>query len=264
MSAIPSVKRPVTPESLHTHEHAAGHRSPPWSATHGRPMRLLAALPSALVALLIARLYFTGTLGYYVNARTVWVVLVGGLLFALVGIVALVRAWRSTAELGPTWRTGIFIGAIALGLLVPPRPLSAQSGQASLGALQLASHVSSGGSGDDFGAWITALSSHPDPSWWAGKRVTLVGFATPQAGLPPRSFLVGRYLVTCCVVDATLLGFPVQLARGSIPPQGAWVQVQGTFGRSYWTDPSGAHYPVVERARITPVTIPSNPYLSPS
>lgn len=229
-----------------------------------RPWRLVAAAPPLLLAILVAKLWLTGTLGYYVNARTVWIVLAGGLLFALVGVAAGLRAWRSAREPAPTWRSWVFILAVAMGLLIPPHPLSASSGQASLGALQLASHVSSGSSDDAFGTWITDLGTHPDPSWWTGRQVTLVGFATPQAGLPARSFLVGRYLVTCCVADATLLGFPVQLAHGPLPPQGAWIQVRGVFGRTYWTDPSGAHYPLIVNARITPVTIPSSPYLSPS
>jgi len=59
------------------------------------------------------------------------------------------------------------------------------------------------------------------------------------------------------------MGFPVQIDRGPLPAQGAWVQVSGTFGREYWTDPSGAHYPLIQHARISNVTIPSSPYLSP-
>jgi uncharacterized repeat protein (TIGR03943 family) len=222
--------------------------------------RLLAASPSLLVAALVARLWLTGTLRYYVNDRTVWIVLAGGLLFLIVGIVLLVR--RSEPRL--SWRILVFAVPALLGLLLPAHPLSALSGQSSsLGALQLASHVSGGSPGDEFGTWIGDLTAHPDPSWWAGQHVTLVGFASGQAGLPARSFILGRYLVTCCVVDATLLGFPVQLDRGRMPPDGAWVQVSGTFGTRYWTDPSGQHYPLIEHARITPVSIPSSPYLSP-
>jgi uncharacterized repeat protein (TIGR03943 family) len=93
--------------------------------------------------------------------------------------------------------------------------------------------------------------------------VTLVGFVARQSGMPARSFIVGRYLVTCCVVDAALMGFPVQIDRGRIPAQGAWVQVHGVFGRQNWTDPNGAQYPLIEHARLSPVSIPSSPYLSP-
>jgi uncharacterized repeat protein (TIGR03943 family) len=226
--------------------------------------RLLAASPPLLFALLVAKLWLTGTLRYFVNDRTAWIVLLGGCLFAVVGLVAVYRAWRSPYEPGSSWRTLVFLLPVLIGLLVPARPLSVTSGQASsLGALQLASHVSSGDPGDTFGMWVGALNDHPDPSWWTGQHVTLVGFVARQAGLPHRSFIIGRYLVTCCVVDASLLGFPVQLDRGPIPAEGAWVQVNGTFGSHYWTDPSGTHYPVVEHARIVPVSIPSSPYLSP-
>jgi uncharacterized repeat protein (TIGR03943 family) len=212
------------------------------------------------MALLVAKLWYTGTLHYYVNDRTVWIVLLGGVLFLAVGIAALLRPGRQSLS----WRTLLVAAAALLGLILPARPLSAASGQSSsLGALQLASHVSSGTPGDQFGTWIGDLAAHPDPSWWAGQHVTLVGFASRQVGLPRHSFIVGRYLVTCCVVDAALLGFPVQLDRAPLPTQGAWVQVSGVFGREYWTDPSGQRYPLIVHARIAPVSIPSSPYLSP-
>lgn len=230
-----------------------------------RLQHIVAASPAVLMALLIARLWFSGTLRYYVNDRTVWIVLLGGVLFAIVGITSLRASMRADHASRISWRTIVFLVPIVFGLLIPAKPLSASSGQSSsLGALQLASHVSSGASGDQFGVWISDLATHPDPTWWAGQHVTLVGFVAGQSGLPKRSFIVGRYLVTCCVVDATLFGFPVQIDRGSVPAEGAWVQVSGVFGRDYWVDPSGQHYPFIHHATIGPVSIPSSPYLSPS
>lgn len=229
-----------------------------------RLQRILAASPALLLALLVAKLWLTGTLRYYVNDRTVWIVLLGGILFAAVGAVCIREALRSDGALRLSFKTVAFLLPVLLGLFVPPRPLSATTGQASsLGTLQLTSHVSGGGSGDTFASWIGDLSSHPDADWWAGQHATLVGFVSKQAGLPSRSFIVARFLVSCCVVDATLLGFPVQLDRGSLPADGAWVQVSGVFGRRYWIDPSGQHYPLLQRAYVSPVSIPSSPYLSP-
>jgi uncharacterized repeat protein (TIGR03943 family) len=221
--------------------------------------RLVAASPPLLLALFIAKLWFTGTLGYFVNDRTVWIVLLGGVTFAAVGCVAL---WQADQRL--SWQTLVFVTPVVIGLVVPAQPLSAATGQSSsLGALQLASHVSSGPPGDEFGAWIGDLAIHSDANWWSGQHVTLVGFATGQVGLPPRSLIVGRYLVTCCVVDATLMGFPVQIARGPLPAQGQWIQVSGVFGQGYWTDPTGQRYPLIIHAHVSRVSIPSSPYLSP-
>lgn len=229
-----------------------------------RAGRILAASPPLLLALLILKLWLTGTLRYYVNDRTVWIVLTGGALFALVGLASIRSALAAHGEGRPTGRTLVFLIPVLCGFLIPAAPLSASSGQASsLGALQLASHVSSGPAGDAFGWWIGALSDHPNPAWWAGQHVVLVGFGARQAGLPPHSFIVARYLVTCCVVDATLLGFPVQLDSSHVPAEGAWIQVSGVFGHSYWTDPQGSHYPLIQHARIVPVSVPSSPYLSP-
>jgi uncharacterized repeat protein (TIGR03943 family) len=229
-----------------------------------RLRRVIAASPPLLLTILIAKLWLTGTLGYYVNDRTIWIVVLGGALFAGVGLVGLREALSpGSHEPRLTIRSLVFLVPVLVGLILPARPLSATSGQAStLGALALTSHVSSGG-GDSFGTWVSDLSDHPDLGWWSGRHATLTGFVARQSGLPARSFIVGRYLVTCCVVDATLLGFPVQLDRGSPPPQGAWVQVSGVFGRLYWTDPTGAHYPILQHVRIAPASVPASPYLSP-
>jgi uncharacterized repeat protein (TIGR03943 family) len=231
-----------------------------------RTLRLVSACPALLVAVLIFKLWITGTLGYYVNVRTIWIVLFGALLFAGVGAAALRSAWRSNDGEHPwSWRTIAFVGVVLLGIAVPAHPLSASSAQSSsLGSLALASHVSSGSDGDLFGHWVSALAGHPDASWWAGKRVALVGFVSRGSGLPGHSFILGRYLVTCCVVDATMFGFPVQLpASQALPSQGAWIQVNGVFGRNYWTDPSGEQYPIIQQARVGPARVPSSSYLSP-
>ncbi len=231
-----------------------------------RVIRLVSSSAPLLVAVLIAKLWITGTLGYYVNDRTVWIVLLGAFLFAGVGIAALRNAWRAQDRERPwSWRAMVFLGVVLIGLVVPARPLSASSAQSSsLGSLALASHVSGGSGGDLFGQWVSALAGHPDASWWAGKHVALVGFVTRGSGLPGHSFILGRYLVTCCVVDATMFGFPVQLpASQPLPSQGAWIQVNGVFGRNYWTDPSGEQYPIIQHARIGPARVPSSPYLSP-
>jgi uncharacterized repeat protein (TIGR03943 family) len=224
---------------------------------------LLAASPPLLLAALVAKLWLTGTLRYYVNDRTVWIVLLGAALLAAVGAAALRSAVRGTQPQRLSWRTAAFLFPILVGLAVPPQPLSASSGQSSsLGSLQLASHVSSE-SGDAFPTWIADLASHPNSSWWAGQHVTIVGFVAHETGLPPNTVILGRYLVTCCVVDASLLGFPVHLPRGLNPPDGAWVQVSGIFGHGFWTDPSGQQYPLIQQVHISPVSIPSDPYLSP-
>ena len=231
-----------------------------------RILRLLNACPAVLVSALIAKLWLAGTLGYYVNDRTIWIVLIGAILFAAVGSVALLRAWATHDGAGPiSWRALVFAAVVAAGIAVPARPLSASSAQSSsLGSLSLASHVSSGGGGDLFGYWVSALAGHPDASWWAGKRVSLVGFVSRGSGLPGHSFILGRYLVTCCVVDATLFGFPVQLPQDrKLPAEGAWIQVRGVFASHYWSDPSGEQYPLIQHAQVGVARIPSSPYLSP-
>jgi hypothetical protein len=53
-----------------------------------RLRHIVAASPPLLLAILIAKLWLTGTLGYYVNDRTIWIVVLGGVLFATAILVA--------------------------------------------------------------------------------------------------------------------------------------------------------------------------------
>src|SRR5437588_11618152 len=148
---------------------------------------LLAISPPILFVALVGKPWLGGTLGYYVNGRTVWIVLAGAILCGAVAVAAIVRRGEMTLS----WRTAVFLVPLLAGLIVPARPLSAGSGQSSsLGALALASHVSGGSSGDLFASWISALSAHPDSGWWNGRHATLIGFAAHQTGLPRRTVIV--------------------------------------------------------------------------
>lgn len=50
---------------------------------------------------------------YYVNDRTVWIVLAAAVLFAMVGEVSMQGAWRRDGEPESSWRSVIFLVPLA-------------------------------------------------------------------------------------------------------------------------------------------------------
>jgi uncharacterized repeat protein (TIGR03943 family) len=89
----------------------------------------------------------------------------------------------------------------------------------------------------------------------AGERVTFVGFVTRYADTGADEFLLTRYVVSCCVADATV----AQVRVVNVTP--------GAFDDNEWVEVTGTIYPVgreviVAAEGIEPVERPDRPYLS--
>jgi uncharacterized repeat protein (TIGR03943 family) len=85
----------------------------------------------------------------------------------------------------------------------------------------------------------------------------MVGFASPDPGRPS-SFLLTRFVLTCCAADAS----PVQVeVEGADPMPAAdqWVEVTGTW-RPGTRLIEGADVAGVRAHRLRPIRRPSNPY----
>ena len=86
-----------------------------------------------------------------------------------------------------------------------------------------------------------------------GEAVRLVGLT-----MSPRDdgFELTRFVVSCCVVDASVVQVPVLGAPGG--EEGAWVQVDGRLG----IDAEGK--PTIHADSVAPADQPDPPYLSPT
>jgi uncharacterized repeat protein (TIGR03943 family) len=90
----------------------------------------------------------------------------------------------------------------------------------------------------------------------AGQPITLEGFVTTDASAPPDEILLTRYIVTCCVADATV----AQVRIVGLPP--------GNYPTDEWLQVTGAVYPVgrevlVAADTVQQIPVPSEPYLTP-
>src|SRR4029453_3907315 len=97
----------------------------------------------------------------------------------------------------------------------------------------------------------------PDAGARAGKPVRITGFVHRDDRLPREWFLVARFVVKCCAVDAQPVGLPVRV-DGEIPESGGWVWVEGVGGVG---EGRGDPRAVIGAIAVVPVARPDQPYL---
>ena len=78
--------------------------------------------------------------------------------------------------------------------------------------------------------WVRTLNAYPEPDAYQGQPAKVTGFVLHLPELPENYFLLSRFIVTCCAVDAYPIGIPVQLqGNSSIYPSDIWLEITGTM-----------------------------------
>ena len=107
--------------------------------------------------------------------------------------------------------------------------------------------------------WVSAFNLKTSASFYAGKKVDIVGFVFHPKGTPPDVFYVSRFRVTCCSVDAQPIGVPVYSPGWQEQfDEDSWVRVVGSFTE---TDQDIAEPAAVTPQSIEPTQQPENPYV---
>lgn len=159
---------------------------------------------------------------------------------------------------------------VAALVILPPATLSsATASTRDVGAstLSLGSSGSVGGaSASDASTahytvldWATRLRQSSSLGDYAGRSVDVTGFVAPSPADPEHSFVVTRFVITCCAVDAQPVGLIVYdptwqttLAKDD------WVRIRGGFA----ADPDGGQSPIaVVPTTVTKIRQPHDPYL---
>ncbi len=91
----------------------------------------------------------------------------------------------------------------------------------------------------------------------AGEVVSLEGFVTIEAGDGPDEFRLTRFIITCCVADATIAQVRVVGAPPGSVSGDEWVSVTG---RMY---PLGNDVLIAANGAPQQIPVPDNPYLTP-
>jgi putative membrane protein len=88
----------------------------------------------------------------------------------------------------------------------------------------------------------------------------VVGFVYHDDRYGEGHFMLVRYIVSCCVADASALGLVVASSDAASLTDDQWVQVRGHFIAG---DLDNWQLPVLVADAIEPVAFPNQPYLYP-
>ena len=228
---------------------------------HWSPARVGAGLVIGAWAALFWFVWAAGRTSLYLSTRTAWLIPMGAILMtvAAVGRLASARVER-TEHLGS--RETVMFGVIALPvvllLALPPATLGSYAAgrrSNSTGIAASARIVSGPIDFVDIAAARSVKTAAADLRARAGERVTMDGFVTVDEGDTDR-FQLTRFVITCCVADATV----AQVRIVGLPP--------GNYPTDEWLQVTGAVYPVgrevlVAADTVQQIPVPSEPYLTP-
>lgn len=106
--------------------------------------------------------------------------------------------------------------------------------------------------------WVRTINAYPEPDAYVGQPVKVTGFVIHDQKLPENYLLVGRFIITCCAIDAYSVVLPVALnePRTNYPPD-TWLEVTGEmFSQTLW----GERKLVIMPKNIDIVPTPTDPY----
>ena len=236
-----------------------------------------AAVMLALAAVLAIR-YLDGSLGYFINLRYGWLTAVAMaclLLLAAAALpTALTRVKRGAPERVPlAWAGAALLAIPVLLALIPPRPLGTDA--MATRALQIGSVPATAGlaatSELEVGAsgvprtvldWLVLFDQETtgggDLGRFAGESARVRGFVYRDERFPAGTFMVSRFLLSCCAADAAPIGLAVRWPEADFLEDDAWVWVEGAFSVETFL---GERMPVLVGAEVTAADQPPQPYL---
>ncbi len=101
--------------------------------------------------------------------------------------------------------------------------------------------------------WIKLLQIDPEPSNYEGRAVTVDGFIQPKEN---GYFLVARFVLSCCIVDASPIGIYVNQKLDDLQAD-EWVRVSGKF---IVQEVDGKRVLAIDPDSIIKIPEPLNPY----
>jgi uncharacterized repeat protein (TIGR03943 family) len=117
--------------------------------------------------------------------------------------------------------------------------------------------------------WIRTLNVYPEPDAYAGQKAKVTGFVVQLPQLPENYFLLTRFILTCCAVDAYPVGLPVKIDSPLDKyPADTWLEVEGEMkteilnvnSQTLEATESAKRQLVIVAQSVKKIPIPANPY----
>lgn len=228
--------------------------------------RLLGAGVLGAWAAMFWFLQLSGRLNLYLSTRTAWIVPTGAIVLS-VGAVGATFAARGRERTSMSRRA-----TVTAAILIAPIVLMAAAPPTTLGSFSSSRKEQFSGRGlwtywgtFDENSAITFFFVAASKYWEggasllgqrAGDEASFVGFAERWDSTPSDEVVLTRFVVTCCVADAT----PISIRVVNVPP--------GSVKEDSWIEVTGQVYPVgndviVVADSIEPAPTPDLPYITP-
>ncbi len=242
-----------------------------------RLVRSLKGLVLIGLALFLTNSIINGTLLFYISRRFAWLTWVATILLLLIAF-----AYQRPRHFShhhdhaqhldddhheSEWIALALVAIpLLLGVLVPPRPLGAQA----VGVREV--NTDGVGLGDDETIltraaaernildWLRAFGAAGDPEAFAGQEARVIGFVYRDDTYAADQFMISRFIVSCCVADATVLGLIVAWPDSLALSSDTWVEVHGTFQPGDFEEQPT---PILIADTVAPISPPNQPYLYP-
>jgi len=228
------------------------------------PVRVAGTVVLGAWAALFWFLLVSGRDAFYLSTRTEWVVPVAAVLLTLATFGRLASARAAQPEPLRSRELGLMIAMVVPVLLItilPPATLGSfsagkRSAVAGAGFSTAEGDIATGElTLVDVAVAQTTPEGERALAKRAGEQVDFIGFVTRYADTPADEFLLTRYVVSCCVADATV----AQVRVVNVTP--------GGFEDNEWVEVTGTIYPIgreviVDASMIRDVPRPERPYLS--
>lgn len=218
----------------------------------------------------------SGNLSNYINERFGWLSYLAAALFLVLGVFSGLQTVRARQHHHAehdhhdhdhdhgtlSWSTIAIVALpLALGTLIPSRPLGAEAVDGSVSTSAAATSITTFTRNPlerNVLDWLRVFSATEDYTQLNGQPADVIGFVYSEPTFGENQFMVARFTVSCCVADASAIGVPVQWAETL--PQGEWVRVQGTMQVGEFR---GDTLPILHAASVEVVEQPAHPYLYP-
>ncbi|MCH5586381.1 TIGR03943 family protein [Shimazuella sp. AN120528] len=109
----------------------------------------------------------------------------------------------------------------------------------------------------NYGDVLATIQIHPKEL--SGKQIQVKGFVYKDDTTGKNQFIAGRYLIVCCVADAEVAGYLVNLEHQKPLPENKWVEVTGKLKTTVGQD--GTVEPIIFQSKIQMITAPKDPYV---
>jgi putative membrane protein len=229
------------------------------------PARVWTGLALAAWAGLFWFVLITGRTGLYLSSRTAWVVPMGAVLASVAAGLRLAsgRTQRPERLNGrESWTLGVVVLPVVILLAMPPATLGTYAAGRRSGFVGSGVTVSEGSldSGEitliDVAAAQSSAAGRAALQQRAGEEVTFEGLVTTESDAGPGEFKLTRFIITCCVADATI----AQVTVVDAPP--------GQLQDNEWVRVTGKLYPLgdeilIDASAVDPIPAPEHAYLTP-